>query len=644
MRRNPSVPNPIRNAASAALLLFGIALVAGILSESAEAADEKARPNILWITSEDNATQWLGCYGNEQAQTPRLDLLAKRSVLFTNAYSNAPVCAVARSTLLNGAYAVTLGTQNMRSRHRVPHLYKPYVTSLRELGYYCTNRTKTDYNQLGDDKALWDDSTSRAHYKNRPEGAPFFSIFNLTVSHESSLFPEKIAKQRKRGVIPKKTRLDLAGIEVPPYLPDLPEVRSDFAIYHDTITALDREVGELLDELVESGQAENTIVFYYGDHGGPTPRGKRYLNDTGVKVPLLIHVPEKFKSLSPFVNGESIDELVSFVDFAPTLFSLVGNETPEQMQGRPFLGPHRREPRENDSVFLYADRFDEIIGMRRGLTDGRFKYIRRFTPQLPAAPYSNFQFSMPSWVAWRKAWQEGKLEQRFSAIWESPQPVELLFDTLADPWEINNLACDSAYAEKLQSMRERLRTTMRDVRDTGLIPESLFESLSGERTINEFASSGKFNLDEVLGIAFVASERNPNNLPVLKAALTDTDPLKRYWGAQGCAILGDAAANAVPVLQSLLDDQHAGVRVAAACALLAVGETDQRKQVLLAELDKPLNDEAAIQLMNALVGINALSEVPALWVQRTLRDKQANDYLKRFANRVKLSREETVDN
>jgi len=182
-------------------------------------AEEK--PNILWIVSEDNNTQWLGCYGNKQAQTPHIDQLAQSAVMFNKAYSNAPVCAVARSTIINGAYAITQGTQHMRSRHPIPNRYKPYVSYLKEHGYYCTNRSKTDYNFKGDDKSIWDKCSSKAHYSSRPDGAPFFAIFNLTVSHESSLFPERIKSNRKRGRIPKEPRIAPSNVMLPPYLPDL---------------------------------------------------------------------------------------------------------------------------------------------------------------------------------------------------------------------------------------------------------------------------------------------------------------------------------------------------------------------------------------------------------------------------------------
>ena len=230
----------------------------------------------------------------------------------------------------------------MRSRYRVSETFRPYVSYLRELGYYCTNRSKTDYNQQGDDKAVWDECSQRAHYRNRPEGAPFFAIFNITDSHESNLFPEKVARNRRRGFIPNDTRLVPSQLVLPSYLPDLPEIRSDFAIYYDTLESTDRLVGEVLDELAEQDLDEETIVFYYADHGGPTPRGKRYLKDTGVRVPMIVHIPQRLRDEAPWKPGEKVDELVAFVDLAPTALSLAGIEKPQQMQGRAFLGPPSR--------------------------------------------------------------------------------------------------------------------------------------------------------------------------------------------------------------------------------------------------------------------------------------------------------------
>ena len=614
------------------ILLLALAL----LASGAWAQPQPELPNILWIVSEDNAAQWLGCYGNKEAQTPRLDALAKRSVLFEKAYANAPVCAVSRCTLLNGAYAVTLGTQNMRSRHVIPtETFRPYVSYLREQGYYCTNNAKTDYNFKGDDNLLWDMSSNQAHYKNRPVGKPFFAIFNIEISHESNLFPAKVKTNRTNGLTPETPRLDPKTLSLPPYVPDLPEMRSDWAIYHDTITAMDKLVGAKLDELEKSGQAENTIVFYYADHGGPTPRGKRYLEDTGVHIPLLVHVPKKWQVLSPFIQGQRVSELVSFVDFAPTLLSLCGLKKPTQMQGRAFLGTERVAPKPNSTVFLYADRFDELYGMRRAVTDGRFKYIRRFMPHLPSAPYSYYQMTIPGWAAWQKAWQDGKLSGYHKALWEPTEATEELFDTQSDPWEIKNLAREPAQAKRLAAMRTQLKATMTQVHDTALVPEPMYAELAGNNaTIHGYVNSAAFPLTDVVEIAFLASARDTKNLPALTKALKSPHPVIRYWGALGCVALGKSAASVTDTLAQLLTDEAAANRITAAHALFVLGQSERGKAVLVAELDKPSTEYAQQLLVNTITRLNLDEAIPASWVERILKDDNANEYLKRMATRL----------
>ena len=573
-------------------------LLAAVSITMAAAAE---RPNILWITSEDNAAHWLGCYGNAEAATPRLDALARQGLMFTSAYANGPVCAVARSTILNGAYAVTQGTQHMRSRHPIPADFVAHATHLRRLGYYCTNNSKTDYNFRGKDHLIWDECSGKAHYRKRPDGKPFFAIFNLLITHESQLFPNKVAANRKDGTIPQNPRLDPAKLTVPPHQPNLPEVRNDIAIYHDCISAMDRQAGELLDELAAAGLAEDTIVFYYSDHGGAMARGKRYLQDTGTRVPLIIHLPEKWRHLSPFKPGSKVDEPVSFVDLAPTLLSLCGLPTPAAMQGRAFLGGHRRSPAPDDMVLLYADRFDELEGMRRGITDGRWRYIRCFTPQLPGAPYSGiYPFGQPSWSAWRDAARDGRVAEAHQAIWKTPQPIETLYDTAADPWEMNNLAADPAHAGRLAAMRGKLREIMAKTHDTSVVPEPMWAELRGDGNIHDYVRSSDFDHQAALDLAFTASSGDPANLPRLIEALSSEQPVIRFWAAHGCLVLGKEAAPAIASLTQCLEDPQPLIRIVAAEALISAGEPDVAKQTLAAALDLPMSAECYEWLTNAL--------------------------------------------
>ena len=602
---------------------------------SATAAE---KPNILWIVSEDNDSQWLGCYGNKQAQTPTLDKLAAGGVQFQSAYSNAPVCAVARSTIINGAYAITQGTQHMRSRHKIPTKYLPYVSYLKKQGYYCTNNSKTDYNFQGNDKAIWDKSSKQAHYKSRPDGAPFFAIFNLTTSHESSLFPDRIKQNRERKIIPQQPRISPDKVTVPPYLPDLPEIRRDIAIYHDNMTALDTQIGEILDELKKSGLAENTIIFYYSDHGGITPRGKRYLKDTGVKVPMLVHFPKKWQHLSPFKAGEKVNEVVSFVDLAPTLLSLLDIKKPDYMQGRAFLGSKRTAPADKQFALLYADRFDELYGMRRGIADGRWKYIRRFTPHLPAAPYSYYQFSQAGWTAWRSAYNKGTLSDFHKNIWAPNQAIEELFDTQADPWEIKNLAADPAHQVRLKEMRSQLRSSMINVSDTGIIPEPMFQALAAESNIAHYVSTQKDVMPELVDLALLATSRDAANLEKLTSVTTSQHPVKRYWATQGLLILGKAAAPAEKDLVKLLDDSMSATRVAAAQTLYAIGKEELSRSALLKELSKGGNEYNQQNAINALRAIHALDDIPQSWVDKTSENPKAGKYVIRLAEELKKAR------
>lgn len=598
------------------------------------------RPNILWITSEDNAATWLGCYGNKDAQTPRLDKLAAEGLRFTRAYANAPVCAVARSTILNGVHAVSQGTQHMRSRYPIPADIVPYVSVMRTAGYYCSNHTKTDYNFRTNDAGLWDDCTNKAHYRNRPAGKPFFAVFNLMTTHESSLFPDKIAANRKSGGIPDNPRVNPATLTLPPYLPDLPEIRSDIATYHDNMTAMDREVGRILDQLDRDGLADETIVFYYSDHGGVLPRGKRYLEDSGTRVPLLVRVPEKWRKLSPFEPGKAVDELVSFLDLAPTLLSLAGIDAiPASMQGRPFLGPLRREAPADDMVYLSGDRFDEIPGMRRGITDGRWKYIRCFTPQLPGAPYSTYQFGQAGWSAWQKAWKDGTLDPQFRALWEAPQPVERLYDLSADPHEVLDLTKEPAHAERLRTMRARLRQEMIRHRDTALVPEAMYASLEKTKPVATYLAAREASLPALVDLALLAGVAQPSDVASLRKEMASADPLARYWATHAAVTSPEVAGSLTPELTTLLKDGEPVIRLMAAGFLSSSNKTDQIKNQLLHELESSNSEALTLSILAELKRVDSLDLIPDAWIVKIMQSADhADPYPKRLAQQLRGQR------
>ncbi|MEM9160749.1 MAG: sulfatase, partial [Verrucomicrobiota bacterium] len=335
------------------LLIFSLTVVASLQA--------KDLPNILWLTSEDNSP-FLGCYGDELANSPNIDRLAKEGILFEKAYSNAAVCAPARTTLILGMYPTSLGAEHMRSEAEVPSHIQHYPHYLKKAGYYCTNNSKTDYN-LDHANNGWDESSSKAHYRNRPKDSPFFAIFNYTTTHESRLHP-------KRHTVPMGA--DPEKVRVPAYIPDTETSRERIAVYYNRIHEMDKQIGERLDELEEAGLADDTIVFYYSDHGGAMPRSKRFIYESGTRVPLVVRFPKKWAHLSPFQAGSKTTEMVGFVDFAPTLLSLAGLKIPEHMHGRAFLG-EQRSP-ETEYTYLFRARADECLDFKRGLTDGRYRY------------------------------------------------------------------------------------------------------------------------------------------------------------------------------------------------------------------------------------------------------------------------------
>ncbi|MEX1115822.1 MAG: sulfatase-like hydrolase/transferase [Akkermansiaceae bacterium] len=542
------------------LLTAGLLLLSGHTQEVSGATGAN-RPNILWITSEDNSP-YLGCYGDKLANTPNLDKLATEGVRYRNAFSNAPVCSAARSTLISGMYASSLGTQHHRSQVKIPAGFKMYFELLQQAGYYCTNNAKTDYN-IAAKRGGWDVSGSKAHYRNRRDGQPFFAVFNLMISHEGQAGAK--AGKTEFQVSPK-------NIKLPPYHPDTPVIRRDWANYYDQMTQMDGQVGKLLSELEKEGLADNTIVFYYGDHGGALPRGKRNIHDSGTRVPLIIRFPKKWARLAPAMPGAWAENPVSFVDFAPSVFNLCGVPIPKNYQGIPFLGEDGTKPREH--VFLYRGRMDERYDTVRSIRDKEFQYIRNYSPHRPWGQHYSYTFNvMPCMQSWLDEFTAGRCNAVQAAFWQ-PKPGEELYQISSDPFEVRNLATESAEAARLASMRAILRTEILTTRDTGFIPEGMFKQLAGSKTIHEYAQSPAYPLEQILTLADETTERDPARLPGFIAALSDPHPVVRYWAATGCLILKENAAPAKTKLEELLADRSADVRLVAAESLAYLGEAE----------------------------------------------------------------------
>jgi arylsulfatase A-like enzyme len=551
-----------------------VVLVLSVVVAGLAAAD---RPNVIWIVSEDNSPK-LGCYGEPLSRTPVLDGLAKRGVRYTNARSAAPVCAPSRCSIITARFATALGTQNMRSRWPIPEDIRFFPEYLREAGYYCTNNAKTDYN-IGNDriKQAWDESSKTAHWKNRPAGKPFFAVFNTELTHESCL--------HKR----EQLTTDPATVRVPAYLPDLPEVRQDIAQYHDRIAQMDGFVGGKLKELEAAGLLDSTIVVYYSDHGGAIPRGKRFLYDSGTRVPLIISVPERFKDLAPQAAGTVCDDQVSLIDMGPTVLSWCGVALPSGIHGRAVAGPSRTPA---PAVgFSFRDRMDERYDGSRAVYDGRYVYIRNYHPLVPNGQYLDYLWKAASMKAWADAFAAGKLTPPQSLFFQ-PKPTEELFDSTTDPDNVVNLAAEPARAADLERLRKALHERLLSLRDTGFLPEPLLHGLRGAQPALTYAADdGHFPIARLLPL--IDRMQIQRDASTVAAGLTDASPVVRWWAVASAALLEQEPAG----LSSALKDDNVAVRVAAAESILRrrsdVAAIATLSEVLTSKADAPIRLAAA---------------------------------------------------
>jgi N-sulfoglucosamine sulfohydrolase len=560
-------------------------------------------PNILWITSEDNS-RMLGCYGDRFATTPNLDRLASEGFLYTRAYANAPVCAPARNTILTGVHACSNGNEQMRSNYAKSPLIRPYPEYLRELGYYCTNNSKTDYNYLEPDyRAIWDETSRQAHYRNRAEGQPFFAVFNFTTSHESSIhnpIPDSLLRHRPEDV------------SLPPYHPETPEMRHDWAQYYDKVEDMDRQVGEVLKELEEAGLADNTIVFYYSDHAGVLGRSKRYLYETGTHVPLIIRIPKRYSYLYPAGKpGSEVDRLVSFVDLAPTLLSLAGLPAPEYMQGRAFLGKHRKK--ENPYVYMFRDRMDEKYDMSRSIVDGRYRYTRNFNSNRIYMQHLNYLWLAPSMRSWEAAFRSGACNEVQSVPWGT-KPVEELYDTWEDPWEVNNLAGDPAFTGRLSEMRKAVMDLGTSMKDAGYLPEAERIIRTQGVPVYDYLRSEPVPFQEIQEAAWMASEADTANADLLLALLDHGDAAVRTWAMHGLLLLGEHARPHLERIVEAASDPCWNVCVEAAELLYLLGEQDAAAAVY----KRVLACDQSMARVHALNSIDAVDGSPEVFLEACL--------------------------
>jgi len=590
---------------------FSVLLIIPVLFGSLDGSE---RPNILWITAEDMSPV-LGCYGNSDAVTPNLDKFSRESVRYTHAFASAPVCSPSRSCLIQGAYPPSLGTQQMRSGFPLPSYMTGFPARLRKEGYFTTNNVKTDYNSGNLENIIeqsWNENSTEAHWRKREnKESPFFSVFNLMTSHQSRtmVWPYDRFKMEIQSKLKEQEIHDPTKIFLPPYYPDTPVVRKTVARFHDCITMMDKEVGLILLQLEDDGLAENTIVFFFSDHGSGMPRHKRALLDSGMHVPLLIRFPEKWKFLAPVIPGQKTDRMVAFVDFAPTVLSITSTPIPSYMQGKPFLGPKASKPRTH--AFGHRDRVDEVRDLARSVRDGRFLFIRNYMPHLG--------YNQPT--AWPDLGEirhefyrisKGDLKNPAQSHFTSPtRPVEELYDCKNDPQNLYNLADSRDHENIVQLMRGQLHQHLIQSRDLGFLPEyEAWEKLKGSSGW-EVGRSGKINFKAILQAANAVGTAGEQKLLHL---LQSEIEAVRYWAAIGLTARKEKPTEeGILRLREALQDSSPSVRIEAANALALQGEIKLAIPVLI----KELKHQNLIVVTHAartieLLGVKAKDALPSM--------------------------------
>lgn len=555
------------------------------------------QPNIVWIVSEDNSKHYIKLFDKNGVATPNIEKLAKKGVQFNRAFSNAAVCSAARSSIITGVYGAKLATHYHRSEQKVtlPQNIKMFPEYLREAGYYTTNNAKEDYNIIKSDK-VWDDSSNKASWRNRKKGQPFFSVFNIGTTHEGQLhFSEK-------DVESIKTKTNIETVFVQPNHPQTETFKHTNAIYRDLIVKMDGQVGEVIDQLQDDNLLENTIVFYYGDHGGVLPNSKGYLKETGLHVPLVVYIPEKFKNLSPFTFGTATNTFVSFIDFSATVLNLAGITIPETIDGTPFLGKNiSKNTLQNNETYGYADRFDEKYDMVRSLRKGNLKYIRNFQPFMVDALMNNYRYRQLAYKEWKDLFDNGKLNEIQSQFFK-PKVTEELYDVENDPYETINLANNPAYQKSLKQLRKNLNGWMSSMPDLSLFPENYII----DEAFNDpmaFGQAHKTEISKYLKIANLQVIPFHKAQHKLKKYLKSTDELERYWALMTCSSFGTlAGAFTNQIKQIMKSDPLLINKMRAAEFLGIIGILDSSKY-LTEILYESTNEKEALLILNTIASL-----------------------------------------
>lgn len=597
-------------------LFLACTAACGIYSLEASAANnkKKERPNILWVTFEDTSSYEFGCYGNKDVHTPNADSLAAQGIQFMNAWSVAPQSSPARSSLITGCYAPTYGMDVHPVSYDTPaDIFFPQ--RLREAGYYCTNNSKTHYNSTNNNKACWDECTKTASYNSpkRGKGQPFFAVFNTVTSHMGRVRTFHTDGRRdytKEGIY---TEL----LTLPSYVPDLPEVRSDYAGHLEAVQDVDTWLGFFLKDLKDKGLDDNTIIFFFSDHGGCVPRGKGYLYESGLKVPLIAYFPEKWKHLANGKSGKD-NSLVNFTDLGPTVLSLAGVKPTKNMQGKAIFGEYASKEERKVQFAFAANQLHHFMPVR-AVTDGHIKYMRSYIPYRQFALRNYYQWGMPSNKAWDKLVLGNHNTNPDWALTFDAHPAEMLFDLDKDPGELHDLSSSLEYAEVLAKMRNELSNHIRSTHDLGFF---LPTSRTGH-VLYDVVRKEKYPMEELYKLVEAAGMGDIASLPLFEKAIASSHRDMRFWGAVGYAELAHKKqiSQCPQALADLLKDEDPYVASEAAYAAAYLGKPQEG----IARLINPAKEE------DRKIGYSSLECISL--------DPTMRDYIRQFLPQLKEAAE-----
>lgn len=597
-------------------LFLACTAACGIYSLEASAANnkKKERPNILWVTFEDTSSYEFGCYGNKDVHTPNADSLAAQGIQFMNAWSVAPQSSPARSSLITGCYAPTYGMDVHPVSYDTPaDIFFPQ--RLREAGYYCTNNSKTHYNSTNNNKACWDECTKTASYNSPKRGKdqPFFAVFNTVTSHMGRIRTFHTDGRRdytKEGIY---TEL----LTLPSYVPDLPEVRSDYAGHLEAVQDVDTWLGFFLKDLKDKGLDDNTIIFFFSDHGGCVPRGKGYLYESGLKVPLIAYFPEKWKHLANGKSGKD-NSLVNFTDLGPTVLSLAGVKPTKNMQGKAIFGEYASKEERKVQFAFAANQLHHFMPVR-AVTDGHIKYMRSYIPYRQFALRNYYQWGMPSNKAWDKLVLGNHNTNPDWALTFDAHPAEMLFDLDKDPGELHDLSSSPEYAEVLAKMRNELSNHIRSTHDLGFF---LPTSRTGH-VLYDVVRKEKYPMEELYKLVEAAGIGDIASLPLFEKAIASSHRDMRFWGAVGYAELAHKKqiSQCPQALTDLLKDEDPYVASEAAYAAAYLGKPQEG----IARLINPAKEE------DRKIGYSSLECISL--------DPTMRDYIRQFLPQLKEAAE-----